>query len=256
MPSKAAKPLLTLSPSAAGHLSPIELDQLPLSLAHLAINIHTPDTVLHLELPPGLALQLLDAKAHMVAADFGAICRSADDVHVAAELMLLSMARDVPAPAGSDDDDGGGGSAPPEAPPLPDPLAEQERGEEGLYRAFCAALQGGRVRSCHLTFARMALRGDPSEFLAVPVDVEAFLDLLVGQLLGRWDVSPSIASVEDFIGDQPSPEPCFVLEMARQQEGEPRSFTITCVAGAGGAKRCVSLGCSGGAGPGGSVAGG
>lgn len=205
------------------------MEQLPLSLAHLAINIHTADTVLHLELPPGLALEFLDVKAHMVAADWGAICRSADDVRVAAELMLLAMGPEVPAPA--EDGDGEGGALappgpPPEAPPSPSPL-DQERGDEAMYAAFCAAVQGGRALNCHVAFVRMALRARPDVLLAVPVDVEAFLELLVGRLLGSWDVSPSISSVEDWIGDQPSPEPCFLLDMARQLAGEPRSFTIT-----------------------------
>ena len=59
-------------------------------------------------------------------------------------------------------------------------------------------------------------------------EADEFLESLRRDLLPRFvDVSPSIESYPDWLGDVPAPEPCFVLELVRQERDAPKSLHFT-----------------------------
>lgn len=47
-------------------------------------------------------------------------------------------------------------------------------------------------------------------------------------LLPRVEVSPGMEICPEFVRDLPSPEPCFVLELTKQDASKPLSFSFTC----------------------------
>ena len=67
-----------------------------------------------------------------------------------------------------------------------------------------------------------------NQCVATLQEEDEFLETLRRDLLPRFvDVSPSIESFPDWVGDVPAPEPCFVLELVRQERDAPKSLHFT-----------------------------
>ncbi|KAL4431325.1 hypothetical protein ABPG75_006581 [Micractinium tetrahymenae] len=191
----------------AGYWGVLDTEQLPGRLKHLALSNYNEQFSLEPKLPPSLKqLELLSLRADGVVLDWLDACARCQEVHVAAEALVLGVgARSMPALA-------------------------REVGltnlQQHMYKTVGAAMTDGEhFQEATLAFFNLMLFSGPLDRGVMPIDADEFLQTLRDDLLPIGiDVNPALEVHAEFVRDVPSQEACFVLELVKQEAGKPKSL--------------------------------